>query len=104
MGVATEKQWANTLRRWARRYSFAPFVIGVVFASGLMIYISFLRPLDNKFTSEIRGSYICQNLAALIALLTGFFAARNRWVSLGMIVAIDLFIFGMLLQLLSFLK
>jgi len=100
---ALEKQKRNTLSKWIKKYSFLPFVIGVIFAFGLLIYISFLRPLDAEFTSVIRGSYVWQNSAAILALLIAFFVARGKWVSLTLIVAIDLFIVGMMFQLFSFL-
>jgi len=97
-----EDQRGSKLKQLDRdKYFLLPFVIIVLITVGILIAIAFLHPLDSEFTLAIRWSYVCYGLAGVGGLLAALLSAQKKWVGMALIIAIELFVGGMPLQLSS---
>jgi len=90
---------------WVKRYLLRGlFVAGIAAAVGLVVYIYSMVPVSESFTKATKGSVVCINIAAVLGLVAAYFGTRNRWLTLLVTIAIDIFILGMIFELVSYLE
>jgi hypothetical protein len=91
--------------RWVRRYLLGGlFIMSLVTVVGLTIYSYWLIPISESFTEATRNSVICLDIAAILGLVAAYFGTRNRWLTLLLTIAIDIFIAGMIFELVSYIE
>ncbi len=74
------------------------YFLAMLLFFGLVVY-GFT--LFESLTKVQKLSYILPSISAFIALLVTFFEVKNIWASIAIIIAINLFTFGLLMQLIS---
>ena len=90
---------------WVNKYLFRPlFVIGAILFVTIIIYVSYEIPLGSSYTEAVRASFVFNSLAAFIGLMIAYWMAHNRWIALLITVTIELFISGMLFELIALME
>ena len=79
-----------------------PFVIAFVGGVIYILYIAFRIPLSDSYTMATQAKFVCYSIASTAALVTAFWATRNKWALLAIIIAIDFFLVGMGMELVDF--
>lgn len=90
---------------WIDKYLFPSlFVIAVLTFVALTLYASYQIPVSPEYTKATRAAFTFNSLAALIGLLVVYVGAKNRWITLFVTIAIELFVSGMFFELISLIE
>ena len=90
---------AEKLKKW---WILLPFVIAFV---GAVIYIlctAFQIPLSASYTTATQWRFVCYSLASTAALSAAYWVTRNKGALLVITIAIELFLAGMIFELVDF--
>lgn len=91
---------APKMRKWrVALISSWLFAAIVVITTGLLIALALMSPLSEEYTMNHRLSYILLSLAGTIAYLASLFATRKPNIRGILILAIELYLFGLFFQL-----
>ena len=86
-----------------------PFLIVVAVTVAILVVLAFQIPVDIEtdrptlYTVTGRWSYVCYGIASMLASIAALLATNRRSVRIVLITAIELFLGGMIFQLLGFL-
>ena len=75
------------------------FAVPVILTAGAVVAIAFMHPLSDEYTQNHQLSYICLTSAGTIAFLVSLFVTKNRLITGILMLAIELYLFGILFQL-----
>jgi len=85
----------ETLKTFIRKYSTPAFAIATGILISMCIYLAISFSLRSTIEPLLAAGFICDSLAAGIALVVSFLGASRRWY----IPAIEVFLLGMVLKL-----
>jgi ABC-type Fe3+-siderophore transport system permease subunit len=72
-----------------------------VATAGVILAIAYLNPLSEEYTRNHQLSFVCLSAASTIAFLVALFSTKKALVHSILMLAIELFLGGMIFQLLT---
>lgn len=77
------------------------YAIAVIATTGVLVAIALLHTTSDTYTTLHQSSYICLAIAGTIAYLTALFTAKNSNIVGWLLIAIELYLAGIIFQLFS---
>ena len=96
------KQKNNKLSEWKKRCLWLPYIISVILFLLFLYFIAFSHPLNSVYTETTAWSYVLLSSPAIAGLFVTLHESKNNIVRLVIIIAIDLYLLGLTLQLFGF--
>ncbi len=101
--------WKRFTAKLREDKALLPFVVVVTVTVVILVVLAFQIPVDVEtdrptlYTLTERWSYVCYGIASMLASIAALLASRKRCLRLMIITAIELFLGGMIFQVLGFL-